>query len=115
MRGPCDAISVTTLPHILATIHATDRSSKMYTEIFNMNGEQVPCAFQIKCHAMVPIRVGLTKETRLQSVYTCVDCGTSCVKKTRECSEYATNTEKNFNDVLCVEFTDNSTMATGYV
>ena len=115
MRGPYDAISVTTLPHILATIHATDRSSKMYTEIFNMNGEQVPCAFQIKCHAMVPIRVGLTKETRLQSVYTCVDCGTSCVKKTRECSEYATNTEKNFNDVLCVEFTDNSTMATGYV
>jgi len=104
-----------TVPQILAEIYATGRSSKMYTEIYNMNGEQIPCALQIKCHAMVSIRVGLTTGTRLQSVYTCVDCGTSCVQKTRECSEYGSNTEQNFNDVLCVEFIDTSTMATGYV
>jgi len=90
-------------------------TSTMYTEIFDAGKRKVPCAYQIQCHAVLPVRVGLTFGHRLQQTYICVDCGTTCIKLVRHTLNYAKNTESGFDDFICVKYDDTSTVATGYV
>ena len=87
----------------------------MYTEIFDINKHKVLCAYKIQCHAVRPVRVGLTFGHLLQQTYVCVDCGTTCIKLARYTLNYAKNTQSGFDDFICVEYDDTSTVAAGYV
>jgi len=76
----------------------------MFIEVYDNYKQRVPCLHAIKVHAMSSWRVKLTFGKRLQSVYTCEDCGVSCIKLTRRANESDDNHCATFGDFICVQY-----------
>jgi len=84
----------------------------MYAEVYDDFANKICCVHSIKVHVLECLRVGLTYGSRLQSVYSCVDCGVQCTKLMRPRLPDAANTV--LPDFVCVEYNEESETTIAY-
>ena len=80
----------------------------MIIEVYDNYKKSVPCVGSIKVHCMSSSCVKLTFGCRLQSVYTCEDCGVSCIKLARRSKDHTKNAWPAFGKFICLQYEENS-------